>query len=93
MAEILESHSRRGSLFQCSKWWTCGWTLQELLALDSVEFYNYKWCLIETKHEWAELVSKITAIYPAVLRGDFDSLSHSISVAQKMSWAAGRETT
>ena len=37
------------SSFRNSKWWTRGWTLQELLAPSSVIFYDQSWNEIGTK--------------------------------------------
>ncbi|KAN0108803.1 Heterokaryon incompatibility protein (HET) domain containing protein [Hyaloscypha variabilis] len=81
------------SSFRSSKWWTRGWTLQELLAPSSVKFYDRSWNPIGTKSGLAEVVSNITTIHVEVLRGHFEALAHPISVAQKMSWAVHRKTT
>jgi hypothetical protein len=53
-----------GSSFRSSKWWTHGWTLQELLALSSVIFYDQSWNRIGTKRQLAEVVSNITTRGP-----------------------------
>ena len=74
-----------------SRWFDRGWTLQELIAPEVAIFYNRDWSQIGTKnHLLAELCSK-TGIPE-------DVLSHVIgpskcSIAQRMSWAAKRETT
>jgi hypothetical protein len=73
-----------------SRWFTRGWTLQELLAPLSVIFFNKEWKELGTKASLAEEISTITGIPRVVLltnsKGEF-------SVAQIMSWAAKRETT
>ena len=74
-----------------SAWFDRGWTLQELIAPAAAEFYDRDWNLIQSKnHLLAELCSK-TGIPEDVLTGRA-SPSH-CSIAQRMSWAAKRETT
>jgi hypothetical protein len=75
-----------------SRWFTRGWTLQELLAPDNVEFYCSKWKSIGNKKENSlrSIIADITKIDESVLRGE-DILE--ISVARRMYWAAGRQTT
>jgi hypothetical protein len=79
-------HSRPESLFQQSKWFTRGWTLQELLAPTFVEFYDQNWIEIGTKSSMRALVQKITNISTLV---DIDKAC----VAEKLSWASTRVTT
>ena len=82
-------HAVHGSEFRRSKWWTRGWTLQELLAPSDLIFYDCAWSEIGTNAILAPLISDITGIPSRCLGGDFTEAS----VAQKMSWAAKRETT
>ncbi|KAF2181339.1 HET-domain-containing protein [Zopfia rhizophila CBS 207.26] len=72
------------------KWFTRGWTLQELLAPSNVIFWNKNWTKIGTKAELAKIISQITRIPLPVLRGS--SPLH-CTVAQRLSWASNRETT
>ncbi|THU83721.1 HET-domain-containing protein [Dendrothele bispora CBS 962.96] len=74
-----------------SRWFTRGWTLQELLAPSNVVFYDKDWLKIGTRTSLAKLVSVITMIPTSVLTGNRDLKSYSI--AQRMSWAAERRTT
>lgn len=53
--------------FSRSRWFTRGWTLQELIAPSIVEFYTLEWIEIGTKMSLAENVSRITAIDESVL--------------------------
>jgi hypothetical protein len=69
-----------------SKWFTRGWTLQELLAPKTVVFFDQDWVDIGTKSSLAPLISAVTGIKDLFL-------FKTASVAQKMSWAAKRETT
>ncbi|CAG9988231.1 unnamed protein product [Clonostachys byssicola] len=72
-----------------SRWFTRGWTLQELIAPKKVEFYDTEWNYIGEKHEMASEIRDITGIDKFVIQG---SPLEQVSVAKKMSWAAHRET-
>jgi hypothetical protein len=91
--ETLANHAMENSSFRASKWWTRGWTLQELIAPGSVLFVDQNWKPIETRNRLAWLVGEITSIEIEVLRDDYNWRNHRTSVAQKMSWAARRQTT
>jgi hypothetical protein len=71
-----------------SRWFTRGWTLQELLAPATVIFLNESWVEIGTKSSFADLISSVTGI----ARSDMANFRDA-NVAVKMSWAANRETT
>jgi ankyrin repeat protein len=79
-----------GSNFRESRWFTRGWTLQELIAPLSVQFLDKEWQEIGTKLDLQQTISEITGIPGSFLLGD--ELRHA-SVAQRMSWASMRETT
>jgi (2Fe-2S) ferredoxin len=48
--------------FHNSRWFTRGWTLQELLAPRHVEFYSNDWSLLGTKKSLGPEISSITRI-------------------------------
>ncbi|KAI8634254.1 ankyrin repeat-containing domain protein [Xylariaceae sp. FL1651] len=73
-----------------SRWFRRGWTLQELLAPKIVQFYNMDWHLLGTKAALCSVLYKITGVPHRFLRGIADM--QTASVAQRMSWAAQRET-
>jgi len=77
------------SKFSESKWFTRGWTLQELIAPSTVIFLNQEWQEIGTKLSLQQTISEITGI-PAniLLGGDLECAS----IAQRMSWASKRKT-
>ncbi|KAG8668166.1 hypothetical protein FPOAC1_007541 [Fusarium poae] len=78
-----------GSKFYSSSWFQRGWTLQELLAPAELRFYDQEWNLLDTKAELVTEIENITKIPKVFLLGwDF----RRASVAQRMSWAAKRET-
>ncbi|KAH3996514.1 hypothetical protein HBH92_092530 [Parastagonospora nodorum] len=74
-----------------SKWFTRGWTLQELLAPSKLVLYNVAWKAIGTKDKLAQDISEITGIDKYYLETD-TSLLERASVAERMSWASARET-
>lgn len=76
--------------FGKSKWFTRGWTLQELIAPLSVLFLASDWTELGTKTELRYDLSSITGIEQAVFR--YPSICH-YSIAQKMSWPSRRKTS
>ena len=78
------------SAFRASKWFTRGWTLQELLAPASVEFFSREGKRLGDKKSLERQVHEITGIAVEALRGS--PLSR-FSVAERFSWAEKRETT
>nr|VWP01208.1 Zn(2)-C6 fungal-type domain-containing protein [Ganoderma boninense] len=85
-----EDHRALGSQFRKSRWFTRGWTLQELIAPAHVVFLAQDWAVIGSKHAVVDLVESITEI-------DHMALLHlepldKFSVSQRLSWAARRET-
>ncbi|GKT65034.1 HET domain containing protein [Colletotrichum tofieldiae] len=77
--------------FMSSKWFTRGWTLQELIAPGLVEFYDQSWNEIGTKLSLCDLIHQTTGIRHEILSGHL-SLD-SVSAAERMSWAATRNTS
>jgi hypothetical protein len=73
------------------RWFTRGWTLQELLAPQHVDFYDKNWSYFGTRRELASTLSKIARIPVDVLDGSAEVDEY--CVAQKMAWAAKRQTT
>ena len=74
--------------FRNSRWFTRGWTLQELLAPGIVIFYNAFWEVLDTKRSLRKELSLVTGISIQYM---IDPTS--ASVATKMSWASRRRTT
>lgn len=80
-----------GSDFSRCRWFSRGWTLQELIAPSKMQFLDKNWKIFGSKHELKAALSTITGIERSVLFG-LNPL-HNIPAAQKMSWAAKRQTT
>lgn len=79
--------------FYQSRWWTRGWTLQELLAPKDVIFLDSDWQVIGSKQDpqLQMAISHITGIAISSLTSL--SVAQSQSVAERMSWASSRSTT
>jgi hypothetical protein len=75
--------------FQKSRWFTRGWTLQELIAPASVEFFSIEGERLGDKKSLERQIHDITGIATQALQGT--PLSH-FGVDKRMSWAAKRET-
>ena len=73
------------------RWFTRGWTLQELIAPRTVQFYDRDWHLRGTKAELSAQLARITNVSREVLANP--ARMHRLSVASRMAWASGRETT
>ncbi|RAQ98684.1 vegetative incompatibility protein HET-E-1 [Stemphylium lycopersici] len=76
--------------FRKSKWFTRGWTLQELLAPASVAFYSKEGDLLGDKQSLRDTIHEITGIPIEALSGKEVS---NFSVAERFSWAHNRQTT
>ncbi|KAG8423174.1 hypothetical protein J3458_000088 [Metarhizium acridum] len=78
------------SAFRSSKWFTRGWTLQELLAPFEVAFLARDWRELGAKSDLGSIITEITRIDQQVLSA---CVWDDVSVAAIMSWAANRRTT
>ena len=85
--------------FPQSRWFSRGWTLQELLAPTELAFFDSEWQALGSKQEHAILLNKITRIDVEALK---DNKRHeqgraaplgAFCVAKRMAWASKRETT
>ncbi len=85
--DVAEPHST----FDSSRWFTRGWTLQELIAPCEVIFFSRDWKEIGRRSKLSSRISTVTKIDEEVLTGSKLALGQ--SVAQRMSWASCRLTT
>ena len=76
--------------FRKSRWFTRGWTLQELLAPSSVEFFSREGCPLGDKQSLEQKVHEITGIQVSALLG---SPLSQFSVDERFKWAQNRDTT
>lgn len=88
---IAHPGSKGHSAFSKSRWFTRGWTLQELLAPSKEVFFAADWTVLGDKNKLSNWIADITGIHIGALRDR--STIQRYSIAQRMSWAATRETT
>ncbi|RYP69540.1 hypothetical protein DL771_006055 [Monosporascus sp. 5C6A] len=83
--------------FSESKWFTRGWTLQELIAPSKLVFFTADWSPLRERAELSSLICRITGIAEKFLRNrggaHIDQLIGQASIAERMSWASARQTT
>lgn len=77
-------------VFAQSRWFTRGWTLQELLAPKNVLFFAKEWGRIGSRQDMAVALWMITGIEMKYLTGAANVKD--ASVAERMFWASRRET-
>ena len=73
------------------RWFTRGWTLQELIAPKQLMFFDKDWKLRGTKEDLADVLEAITGIGRQVLT--CKTPLSSTPLAKRMSWASKRQTT
>jgi hypothetical protein len=88
------NHSRSSQLlwepaFKQSRWFTRGWTLQELLAPQSVEFFCRDGKRLGSKDSLEQQIHQITRVAIDALQGNLSQFSDN----ERMSWAENRNTT
>lgn len=88
-ANVQANKSTWEAAFRSSRWFTRGWTLQELIAPAVVEFYSKDGKLLGDKTSLENSIHEITKIPVQALQGN--DLSH-FSIAERREWAAQRQT-
>jgi hypothetical protein len=76
--------------YQNCRWFTRGWTLQELLAPVCVVFLDHSWSVRGTQHTLASQIEESCGLSAGDIK---EFRADSASVARRMSWAAKRHTT
>ncbi|KAI0663756.1 hypothetical protein C8Q70DRAFT_377465 [Cubamyces menziesii] len=79
------------SRFRTSKWFTRGWTLQELIAPRQLIFLSTNWISLGTKAALADVLEEITGVDAEVLT--FRRALGHVSVARRLAWASRRVTS
>ncbi len=74
-----------------ARWFTRGWTLQELLAPRQIVLFASNWARIGTRFDYQSRLSQITRIEVEYLCGT--SPLSAASISKRMSWAARRNTS
>lgn len=92
LTDVSEQDATLGQ-FRASRWFTRGWTLQELLAPPRLVFYSQNWKRLGTKLDppMTSAISSATGIDARYING---ALRIDMATdGTKMSWLSGRETT
>lgn len=91
--------SDKANLADC-KWFSRGWTLQELIAPHVVCFFDRLWCYMGDRLDLLEILIGITGIERSILNRretrsskELSQTLQQMSIAKRMSWAAKRRTT
>jgi hypothetical protein len=85
----VEFEVTRERLARC-RWFTRGWTLQELIAPRNMVFYGRGWSQLGTKETLQQMLSEITGVDEEVL--DVMEYMYNLPAGRRMSWAARRQT-
>ncbi|KAK3374745.1 heterokaryon incompatibility protein-domain-containing protein [Podospora didyma] len=76
-----------------ARWFTRGWTLQELIAPKRVQFHSRDWSYLGTKDDpyLTSIISEASRVDECVLVGTV--LPMQTTIARRMYWASDRHTT
>ncbi|KAK2036803.1 hypothetical protein LZ31DRAFT_614118 [Colletotrichum somersetense] len=88
---IDETHSHPDSHFRKSRWFTRGWTLQQLIAPTRMNFYAADWSILGAKRDLVDALHLDTGIQKPCLSGDLGPSD--FSIAKVISWTSARVTT
>ncbi|KAF2664317.1 HET-domain-containing protein [Microthyrium microscopicum] len=88
-----KGHAKRGQpwekAFLRSRWFTRGWTLQELIAPSTVQFFSVEGILLGDRHSLSDLICEATGLPVGILKGgslsDYDPI-------HKFQWVGTRRT-
>lgn len=86
-------NDRDAEEFGKCRWFSRGWTLQELIAPSIVVFFSRNWLEFGRRQSLSKLLSKITGIDLRILENPELERILATSIAKRMSWASSRVTT
>jgi hypothetical protein len=72
LSDYVDSEGQNGEKLEKSRWFSRGWTLQELIAPIEVEFYDATWTLFGSRHGLSEEIARITGIDKSLLQRKHD---------------------
>ncbi|KAK2606198.1 hypothetical protein QQS21_003369 [Conoideocrella luteorostrata] len=87
------AHAAIKPIFTRAKWFSRGWTLQELLAPNYLVFVDQEWRRIGCREDWAAEIRESSRIEARHLTGFNPRDFRSCSIAMRLSWASRRKTT
>lgn len=76
-----------------ARWFSRGWTLQELLAPHYLVFVDREWRRIGSRETWASEIKEASSIEARHLTSFKPTDFQSCSIAMRLSWASRRVTT
>ncbi|PSN59031.1 hypothetical protein BS50DRAFT_682489 [Corynespora cassiicola Philippines] len=76
--------------FLQSRWFRRGWTLQELIAPASVDFFSREWQKLGGKQSLTQQIREVTGIPETALQG---TAMFRFRVKERFSWIQSRDTT
>ncbi|KID79353.1 Vegetative incompatibility protein HET-E-1 [Metarhizium brunneum] len=76
-----------------ARWFSRGWTLQELLAPHYLVFVDREWRRIGSRETWASEIKEASSIEARHLTSFRPTDFQSCSIAMRLSWASRRVTT
>ena len=92
--------SELDTMLHSARWFSRGWTMQEIIAARAANFYDRAWCQFGTRESLRDILAYITNIDVEVFTPPEgpDAMStrdllDTIPVGRRMSWAASRQTT
>jgi hypothetical protein len=85
----ITEHKAGALAFRQSRWFRRGWTLQELLAPASVEFFSQEWKTLGDKQSLTQQIHEATGIPHTALQG---APMFQFSDKERFSWIQSRET-
>lgn len=88
--DIQPSQSTWEAAFRDSRWFTRGWTLQELIAPAKVQFFSKEGKRLGDKQSLEKLIEEITGIPIQALRGNPFS---DFNITERIRWGTRRQTT
>lgn len=90
VVSLEESDGKWIEAFRRARWFSRGWTLQELIAPKLLAFYSREWSFLGDKTSLGPIIEQITGIQEDVLQGQ---QLEKYSVEERLSWTRGRMTT
>ncbi|OBZ69801.1 hypothetical protein A0H81_10547 [Grifola frondosa] len=79
------------AMFKDSRWFTRGWTLQELIAPRESVFLAQNWSEVGTRKDMVHVIEEASRVHCNVLLGVLPL--EEVSIADRMRWASRRSTT
>ncbi|KAF5343771.1 hypothetical protein D9758_015338 [Tetrapyrgos nigripes] len=89
--DIRAMYDRAFEISPTPRWFSRGWTLQELIAPSSVEFFDAEWKRCGDSWTLSLSLRRITGISEDVLEFGYGNMD--VGLVERMSWAIKRETT